>query len=77
MAAGARTFRGEAHEITHCPPHDERAERMDFVNITDRVQDAVAKSGVQEGCVSSTRCTSRLVFINDDEPGLHEDYSDG
>jgi secondary thiamine-phosphate synthase enzyme len=51
--------------------------RMDFVNITDRVAAVVAKSGVQEGLalVNAMHITAS-VFINDDEPGLHEDYKE-
>ena len=49
--------------------------RMDFVNITDRVQTAVAESGVHEGlCLVNAMHITASVFINDDEPGLHEDY---
>ncbi len=49
--------------------------RMDFVNITDRVQAAVAESGVREGlCLVNAMHITASVFINDDEPGLHEDY---
>ena len=47
---------------------------MDFVNITPTVQEAVRDSGVQEGLAWSTPCILPRVFINDDEPGLHEDY---
>ena len=49
--------------------------RMDFVNITERVQEAVADSGVREGlCLVNAMHITASVFINDDEPGLHEDY---
>ena len=50
-------------------------QRMDFVNITPQVAEAVRKSGVKEGLVlvNSMRITSS-VFINDDESGLHQDY---
>lgn len=49
--------------------------RMDFVNITDEVAEAVAKSGVREGlCLVNAMHITASVFINDDEPGLHEDY---
>ena len=49
--------------------------RMDFVNITDRVTQAVAESGVREGlCLVNAMHITASVFINDDEPGLHEDY---
>ena len=49
--------------------------KMAFVNITPQVEEAVRKSGVKEGLVlcNSMHITSS-VFINDDEPGLHEDY---
>src|SRR5271170_5078651 len=49
--------------------------RMDFVNITDEVQAAVAESGVAEGlCLVNPMHITASVFINDDEPGLHRDY---
>jgi len=51
--------------------------RMDFVNITPQVEEAVAKSGVQEGlCLVNAMHITASVFINDDEPGLHQDYKD-
>jgi secondary thiamine-phosphate synthase enzyme len=49
--------------------------RMDFVNITDRVAEAVRASGVREGlCLVNAMHITASVFINDDEPGLHADY---
>ncbi len=49
--------------------------RMDFVHITDKVGQVVADSGVQEGLVLvNAMHITASVFINDDEPGLHEDY---
>jgi len=49
--------------------------RMDFINITREVADIVKKSGVQEGlCLVNAMHITASVFINDDEPGLHEDY---
>jgi secondary thiamine-phosphate synthase enzyme len=51
--------------------------RMDFVNITPEVQRVVHESGVQEGlCLVNAMHITASVFINDDEPGLHEDYKD-
>ena len=49
--------------------------KMTFVNVTPQVAEAVRKSGVQEGLVlvNSMHITAS-VFINDDEPGLHQDY---
>ena len=49
--------------------------RMDFVNITEQVTRAVAKSGIKEGlCLVNAMHITASVFINDDEPGLHADY---
>ena len=49
--------------------------RMDFVNITDEVNAALRESGIQEGlCLVNAMHITASVFINDDEPGLHEDY---
>ena len=50
-------------------------DRMDFVNITRDVQAALRKSGVREGlCLVNAMHITASVFINDDEPGLHQDY---
>jgi secondary thiamine-phosphate synthase enzyme len=49
--------------------------RMEFVNITPQVEDAVRESEVQEGlCLVNAMHITASVFINDDEPGLHDDY---
>jgi secondary thiamine-phosphate synthase enzyme len=49
--------------------------RMAFENITPRVQEIVRRSGVSEGLVlCNAMHITASVFINDDEPGLHEDY---
>jgi secondary thiamine-phosphate synthase enzyme len=49
--------------------------RMDFVNITGEVEKALAESGIQEGlCLVNAMHITASVFINDDEPGLHNDY---
>ncbi len=49
--------------------------RMDFVNITPEVVQAVKESGVREGlCLVNSMHITSSVFINDDEPGLHDDY---
>ncbi len=51
--------------------------RMDFINITDQVQEAVTESGIQEGlCLVNAMHITASVFINDDEPGLHQDYKE-
>lgn len=49
--------------------------RMDFVNITQQVGAALEESGIREGlCLVNAMHITASVFINDDEPGLHEDY---
>ena len=49
--------------------------RMGFLNITSQVADIVRESGVREGLVLvNAMHITASVFINDDEPGLHEDY---
>ena len=50
--------------------------RVGFVNITDKCQEAVAKAGVREGMLlCNAMHITASVFINDDESGLHEDYT--
>jgi secondary thiamine-phosphate synthase enzyme len=66
--AGMRSFR---KTITLNVP-----ERMGFVNITPQVRAALAESRVREGlCLVNAMHITASVFINDDEPGLHEDYA--
>ena len=49
--------------------------RREFVNITQSVEDCVEKSGIREGLVLvNAMHITASVFINDDEPGLHQDY---
>ncbi|MBI5537909.1 MAG: YjbQ family protein [Deltaproteobacteria bacterium] len=51
--------------------------RREFINITDRVRQAVRDSGVQEGlCLVNAMHITASVFINDDESGLLADYED-
>ena len=49
--------------------------RMDFVNITPEVEEAVRESGIRNGfCLVNAMHITASVFINDDESGLHRDY---
>ena len=51
--------------------------RMDFVNITRDVEKVVEASGIREGlCLVNAMHITASVFINDDEPGLHQDYKE-
>ena len=48
--------------------------RRGFVRITEDVERAVAKSRVREGLVLvNAMHITASVFVNDDEPGLHQD----
>ena len=50
--------------------------RQEFVNITLQVEAAVSESGIKEGfCLVNAMHITASVFINDDEPGLHSDFS--
>ncbi|BDF58193.1 hypothetical protein CE91St36_10100 [Christensenellaceae bacterium] len=49
--------------------------RRQFINITPQVQQALMKSGIQEGlCLVNAMHITASVFINDDESGLHADF---
>jgi len=51
------------------------AERTGFVRITDDVQRAIDESGVTEGLVLvNAMHITASVFINDNEPGLRNDF---
>ncbi len=50
--------------------------RQEFINITPQVEEVVEKSGVKEGlCLVNAMHITSSVFINDDEEGLHQDFS--
>jgi secondary thiamine-phosphate synthase enzyme len=50
-------------------------ERVQFINITEKVQDLVTQSGIKDGlCLVNAMHITASVFINDDEPGLHRDF---
>ena len=51
------------------------AARRQFVHITPQVEQCLAESGIREGLLlCNAMHITASVFINDDEPGLHEDY---
>jgi secondary thiamine-phosphate synthase enzyme len=51
--------------------------RRAYINITERVAAAVRSSGVREGlCLVNAMHITASVYINDDEPGLLQDYDD-
>jgi secondary thiamine-phosphate synthase enzyme len=50
-------------------------ERIAFINITEKVEEALDESGIKEGlCLINAMHITASVFINDNEKGLHEDY---
>lgn len=49
--------------------------RRAFINITPEVEACLQESGIREGLVLvNAMHITASVFINDDEPGLHQDY---
>jgi secondary thiamine-phosphate synthase enzyme len=51
--------------------------RRNYLNITDKVEELVRKSGVQEGlCLVNAMHITASVYINDAENGLIQDYDD-
>ena len=49
--------------------------RRAFINITPEINECLHASGITEGLVLvNAMHITASVFINDDEPGLHEDY---
>ena len=51
-------------------------DREEFINITLKVEKSVRESKVQEGiCLVNAMHITASVFINDDEEGLHRDFS--
>ena len=52
-------------------------ERIEFLNITDKISECVVKSGVKEGLVLvNAMHITASVYINDAESGLIEDYKE-
>ena len=55
----------------------ETRQRLEFIDITGTVQDALEESGVREGlCLVNAMHITASVFINDNEGGLHADFAD-
>ncbi len=51
--------------------------RRAYINITPQVEAALKKSGIKEGlCLVNAMHITASVYINDDEPGLLQDYDD-
>jgi len=55
----------------------ETPHRRDYINITERVQDFVSRSGIVEGlCLVNPMHITAAVYVNDDESGLIQDIDD-
>jgi secondary thiamine-phosphate synthase enzyme len=51
--------------------------RREYINITPRVEEALAESGIREGlCLVNAMHITASVYINDDEQGLLKDSDD-
>ncbi len=51
--------------------------KREIINITDKVNEALRKSGIREGfCLVSAMHVTAGVFVNDDEDGLIEDLGE-
>lgn len=52
-------------------------ERVEFINITDKVEQAVKKSGIKEGLVLvNPMHITAAVYINDAESGIIQDFKE-
>ncbi|MBI2131482.1 MAG: YjbQ family protein [Candidatus Tectomicrobia bacterium] len=52
-------------------------DRVEFINITPQVKEAVRRPGVQEGLVLvNAMHITASVYVNDAEPGLIQDFQD-
>ena len=50
-------------------------QRQDLVRITDQIEELVERSGIREGlCLVNAMHITASVWVNDDEPGLWEDF---
>lgn len=51
--------------------------RRQLLNITSAVNECIGDSGIKEGlCLVNAMHITSSVFINDDEPGLHQDIEE-
>lgn len=49
--------------------------KIEIINITQKIKEAVEKSGVKEGlCLINAMHITASVFINDEEEGLKQDF---
>lgn len=52
------------------------SQRMEFINITPQVNECLRESGIKQGLLlCNAMHITASVFINDDESGLHHDFT--
>lgn len=52
-------------------------DKIEFINITRKIEEIVKKSGVKEGiCLVNAMHITASVFINDEEEGLRKDFKE-
>ncbi len=55
----------------------ETSTRRDYVDVTDRIEAFVARSGIQHGlCLANPMHITAAIFVNDHESGLLQDIDD-
>ena len=55
----------------------ETQSRREYINITNKVQKVIDESAIRDGlCLVNAMHITASVYINDDEPGLLQDYDD-
>ena len=53
----------------------ETKQRRELINITPKIEECLVTSGIQEGLLlCNAMHITASVFINDDDPGLHQDF---
>jgi secondary thiamine-phosphate synthase enzyme len=55
----------------------ETGQRRELINITPTIAECVQESGIREGLLlCNAMHITASIFINDDEPGLHQDFEE-
>jgi secondary thiamine-phosphate synthase enzyme len=53
------------------------SKKIEFINITEKIQEIVEKSKIKEGiCLVNAMHITASVFINDEEEGLKQDFKE-
>jgi secondary thiamine-phosphate synthase enzyme len=69
--------RAQGFKVAHHSLEFQTTEPLQFIDLTDRVRELVARSGIADGMVNvQTRHTTTAVIINEHEPLLLEDLKE-